>query len=1033
MNKNKLTKQFLSPPAEFRGKSFWAWNGKLDENELRRQIRVFKEMGLGGFFMHSRLGLATAYLSKEWFDMIRASIDEAQKCGIEAWIYDEDRYPSGAAGGLVTKNPEYRRGMLRVTRHQSNDFSWPEDTTQCYIFAATFQDEKITWYQKLSSPDGLTKLPCDAEIIIFQHRSMPNMSWYNGFTYLDTMNPEAVAKFIEVTHEAYRREVGEHFGKTVPGIFTDEPNPGPVFQEWFENDGGEICLSWTGKFPQRFSEIFGDDLTAHLPEIAYDLADNYASRTRYHYYICRARLFVDAFSKQVGKWCEENNLLSTGHSLCEEPANTVKAGGACMQFYPYMQVPGIDILTQYELDFTTAKQCSSVARQMGRKWVLSELYGGTGWETTFETYKHVGDWQAVLGVTLRCLHLSFYSMAGEAKRDFPASINSHCPWWKQFHYVEDYFSRLNVILTAGEPVCDLVVIHPIESYYLTHNLNWQENETIKQMNDDYSQMVCWLLGEHLDFDFTDEHLLIEFASTVGTDDDGAYLQIGKMKYRAVLVPPLLTMRQTTLQLLQEFSKAGGNVVFAGNAPHLLDVEPSGKVAEYARNKSIPFEQKSIVESLQDTVRCVSICDNQNRQVADIFYQLRQIDGNLVLFVVNTNRKSDFEELDITIQTSSPNIKQLQLWDAVTGQKYELPGTINKQNIRFNLALESSGSALIVASSERQKLRLWQETPKSTNKIQLDQTSWQFELDDHNVLVLDRPDCTAQGQGKELFKRDKTEIVWLDRQLRDHFEIEQRGGWMVQPWAAEDKPMGPSVDITLTYEINIETVPDSPLLLALEQPERWQVQLNGLSIDSSNISGWWVDPAIKTLPVDTNLLHPGENVLTFNGQLDRLSNPEIVYLLGKFGTVVKGSRAEITKQPNHLKLGSWLGQGLSFYSGNVTYRSDFKFDNNPHRQYLLDIPNFAATLAEVKINDNEPVIIGMPQGPGDITPYLHNGKNTIEIKLFGSRRNAFGPLHITENEPFIIGSLTFQHDPKNWQEDYKLIEYGLFKSPVILEI
>jgi hypothetical protein len=51
MNKNKLTKQFLSPPAEFRGKSFWAWNGKLDENELRRQIRVFKEMGLGDFFL----------------------------------------------------------------------------------------------------------------------------------------------------------------------------------------------------------------------------------------------------------------------------------------------------------------------------------------------------------------------------------------------------------------------------------------------------------------------------------------------------------------------------------------------------------------------------------------------------------------------------------------------------------------------------------------------------------------------------------------------------------------------------------------------------------------------------------------------------------------------------------------------------------------------------------------------------------------------------------------------------------------------
>jgi len=70
---------------------------------------------------------------------------------------------------------------------------------------------------------------------------------------------------------------------------------------------------------------------------------------------------------------------------------------------------------------------------------------------------------------------------------------------------------------------------------------------------------------------------------------------------------------------------------------------------------------------------------------------------------------------------------------------------------------------------------------------------------------------------------------------------------------------------------------------------------------------------------------------------------------------------------------------------------------------------------------------------EITPYLHNGKNTIEIKLFGSRRNAFGPLHIIEDEPIVIGSITFQYDTKNWQEEYKLVEYGLFEPPIILEV
>ena len=186
-------------------------------------------------------------------------------------------------------------------------------------------------------------------------------------------------------------------------------------------------------------------------------------------------------------------------------------------------------------------------------------------------------------------------------------------------------------------------------------------------------------------------------------------------------------------------------------------------------------------------------------------------------------------------------------------------------------------------------------------------------------------------------------------------------------------------------------------------------------------------------MDTDLFHVGENILTFKGLFDRLSNPEIVYLLGKFGVFLNADFAEIIKLPGMLKLGSWLGQGLPFYSGNITYHSDFKFNYSPYKRYLLDIPNIAATLSEVRINNNEPVIIGMTDGLKDITAYLHDGKNSIEIKLFGSRRNAFGPLHITEDEPFIIGSLTFQYDAENWQEAYKLVDYGLLATPVIHQV
>ncbi len=123
-----LERDFREPGAWHRGMPFWAWNGKLSPDELRRQIRLMKRMGLGGFFMHSRVGLDTPYLSDEWFACIDACVDEAAKQGMLAWLYDEDRWPSGAAGGLVTQDPRWRRRSLAMREFASpKELKWDDD------------------------------------------------------------------------------------------------------------------------------------------------------------------------------------------------------------------------------------------------------------------------------------------------------------------------------------------------------------------------------------------------------------------------------------------------------------------------------------------------------------------------------------------------------------------------------------------------------------------------------------------------------------------------------------------------------------------------------------------------------------------------------------------------------------------------------------------------------------------------------------------------------------------------------------------
>src|SRR5699024_2590633 len=131
----------------------------------------------------------------------------------------------------------------------------------------------------------------------------------------------------------------------------------------------------------------------------------------------------------------------------------------------YMDIPGIDHLGSSNVCYWIVKQVVSVAKQLKKPKILSELYGVTGWNATLETYKEIGDWQALFGINLRCPHLCWYTMKGEAKRDYPASIFYHLAGWKEFHYLEDYFSRIHVFLERGEEQEELLVISPVESVW----------------------------------------------------------------------------------------------------------------------------------------------------------------------------------------------------------------------------------------------------------------------------------------------------------------------------------------------------------------------------------------------------------------------------------------------------------------------------------------------------------------------------------------------------------------------------------------
>ncbi len=1012
-----VRKAFEQPGSAYRGKPFWAWNGRLEADELRRQVRVMHRMGLGGFFMHSRVGLGTAYLSEEWFDMVRACVDEARKLGMEAWLYDEDRWPSGAAGGLVTSDPRYRHRSLRM------DVCAPAEAAglkvePLAVFRARVDGNRATDVERLPLKWSADDVPDGAKVLVFHVKADGPSSWFNDAAYLDTMSHEAVQKFIEVTHEAYRREVGEDFGRLVPGIFTDEPHHGGLFGSGAGHTDAGSQVPWTGRLPEVFRERYGYDILDHLPAIYYNVDGREVCRERLHYHDCATFLFTDAFARQIGEWCQENGILFTGHVLMEENLRSqANVGGAAMRFYEHMQAPGIDVLTEHSYRSSTAKQCSSVLHQTGRRWMLSELYGCTGWDFPFEGHKAVGDWQAALGVNLRCQHLAWYTMSGEAKRDYPASIFYQSPWWEQYGKVEDYFARVGAVLTAGEPVRRLLVVHPIESCWARATVGWYQDERIDRQERQFRDLLHWLLEEHVDFDYGDEEMMGRLARVRRGKTPA--LVLGKAAYDVVLVPPLDTVRSSTLKLLKRFAKAGGAVVFCTPVAPCVDAEESrAAAATAAACKKVRFERAAVAKAVA-AARAVSVRDGDGAEKAGVLCSLHREGEELRLFLCNTDRSAATGPLTVQLRGRG----SVQLWDAETGRRWAVASRRARGAVRFETSMPPSGSRIYVLTKKKEKLPP-AESLRELRAVSLGRRKWTSELTDHNVLVLDVPEFRI-GRGKW---RGPLEVLKADAEMRHAIGLPWRGGSMVQPWARK-KADGPSRPIALRYRVQVDAAPRGAVFLAIEQPDRFDIRLNGNPVSVDADCGWWVDRSIRVLPLDAGALVRGENELLLSGMLDDGCNLEAAFLLGDFAVAVKGARARITGALGEVGFGDWTGQGLPFYSGSVVYRTWLRPKLRAGQRAFVEVPQFAGACVRVLVDGAQAGVIGWQPHEVEVTELLAGKKEAeLAVEVIAHRRNAFGPLHNRTARPRWVGPGEFVSTGKGWQDAYNLLPAGCMSAP-----
>jgi hypothetical protein len=1003
-----LKQLFADPPSEYRSAPLWDWNDKITEQGIDFHLKKFKEGGIGGVFIHPRPGLITEYLSEDWNHLFDYMVRKGKELGMKVWIYDEDSYPSGFAGGHVqAQMPEsYSHGTgLSCELQQILKLDTAKYEVILKLENNKFSDI-ISAKESYAGKKGVYYL--------FKKTYGSKSYWYGNFPYVDLLQKGVTQKFIEITMKGYEKYDKDEFGKTLMGIFTDEPNLEAAI-------GPNTALRWTSDLFPEFEKRWGYDLRINLPSIV-DEVGNW-KKVRHDYYELLLEMFIDRWAKPYSKYCEENGLKFTGH-YWEHGWPKPTDGSDEASFYIYHQQPGVDMLgNEYvtggqggQFGNTRAiRELHSAANQAGHKRMLSETYGGAGWEITFANLKRLADWQGVLGVNFVNQHLAYYTIKGVRKFDYPPSFTYHEPWWENYKSMGDYLGRISMAMSSGEQINKTIVIQPNTSSWMYFSRN-EKNVTPDSIQKNFKSFVYHLERNHFEYDLGSENVL----KSLGSVSDGKLI-VGKRAYSLVVLPESMqNIDKITFTLLKDYLKQGGKVLsFTSTIPY-LDGEESTSVDELKNSFS---SQWTVAKRLEDKAvkQLFSLKDFSISEsipvTGELYHQRRVMDDGQLLFVVNTDSAKSVSAI------VSAKGKQLIKIDLMTGECFSLPSIEDNGQLSFEIKLPPIGSALYYLSTKKIDETQAPVTPineqivKGTGIIKV-------HPENENVLVLDYLDLKSQ-------KIDIKETYFMKAM---HQLFDSAGFKMGNPWqhkiqykqdylALDTFKVGSGFEVnyhfTIAQSADAKTI--SKLTAVVERPELWDVIINGKKVEKSD--RWWIDREFFKFPIGDKV-QKGLNTLTLKAaKMSVYAELMPAYIVGDFvlNPLVQGFEISTGVLS---KLGSWKSMGYPFYAQKVAYSENFEVTKSD-AQFKVKLNEWKGIMAEVFVNQKKAGIIAYPPYELNISQFITNGKNEVSVSVVGSLKNTFGYFY-KDNHNWINGPGDWDTAPAKIPgiEKYFLMDYGL---------
>lgn len=511
--------------------SLWSINNALNLEELKAGLDELRLAGLDGVIFHPRFYPNTpTYMSEPYLNIISDLILYAKATGMIFWIYDENGWPSGTAGGEV---------MKRLPNSTCKWVEWVSD-----------QDEnggRIAFGSKLA---------------------------------VSSLDPVATHTFIDITYEGYRKGLTAEAFNYVTGFFSDEV-------AFLDGHGITVktgAIPWDDRFAQQYEEKYGEALLPLLPLLFIE-GEGYG-RFRVRYWELLTDAILAGFYQPVADWCETYGKKFTAHLKAEEsPFFQLSYSGSCFQVLKAVETPAIDALERFPGNNYYPRIVHSIAMQQGRSSSLVEAMGGSGWGVSPESFTNYVMWLASHGIEQFVLHLNQLKLNTKAIQDWPPSMPSHVTWKDAFPALLASVQEQAALLPDLKAKPDVLIVTPTRGIMATFDpkdtmlMNEHEGSNIPRtasgiINEKLLALVeaCYASGLH--YELSEERVIEEDGILMnGT------LRIGMRDYDRVLVAEGCRWNDTCME--DKLSSAGILVYGSDNWQELL---PSSKVPEVPNNE-----------------------------------------------------------------------------------------------------------------------------------------------------------------------------------------------------------------------------------------------------------------------------------------------------------------------------------------------------------------------------------------------------------------------------------------------------------------